>query len=770
MTLLDIRQITENQPGQVGGKAAGLARLVAADAPVPPGFVVLADDRDAPAWVAAAKGLGPLLAVRSSAPDEDGAHTSRAGAYLSVLSVEPDDVPAAVQRVRDSAPDVPMAVIIQRLVPASVSGVLFTVHPVTGSWREMLVEAVAGRGDVLVSGTVRSSAWVLRRPPRLSKALQSAWARIRLSVVERHVVGAAVIIDDAKLRRLGLLGLRLESKLGVPLDIEWCFDEDGALWVVQARPVTASGPSSRGRDVLWTRRFLGERFPKPVSPMGWSLVEPVLSAFVAFPGVQQQKLGGGPAFRLYAGRPYVNASVFRHLAFKWPGAPVPRFLLELLPEDEVAWWNATYSVGADIRVVSALLGAVWRERRWKRFAWVPTRHHADWERTEAALTRLIAEAGPVPPKEALARIEGWQAAIGTYLGVHLCSLLYGHLVLDMLDGVVRAWAPDDAARWMVSLPTAPAGNRTVEVVHDLSGLASHGPFDAASAATREFLARHGHRADLSWDVMTPRWRDAPDSLKPLVEAQRHGHEPKARLIANERLRNEVLSELSGLGWARARVVAALAEQVRRFVLLRENQRYTFDRLLAALRSDLMTVGQGLVDDGVVARAEDIGWLRWPELRDLARAGDVGAVIQERRAAWAADHDSVAPVFLRGDTPVVVPSGPRLVGTAVSAGVASGPVRVVRSLAEGGALRPGEVLVAPAFDPSWAPLLVPAVAAVWELGSVLSHGAVIARELGRPVVANVDGVTSRLTDGMVVTVDGGRGLVWLGEPHEGASRR
>jgi phosphohistidine swiveling domain-containing protein len=198
-------------------------------------------------------------------------------------------------------------------------------------------------------------------------------------------------------------------------------------------------------------------------------------------------------------------------------------------------------------------------------------------------------------------------------------------------------------------------------------------------------------------------------------------------------------------------------------LLRENQRFWFDRLLDSLQRVLRWLGADLVRQGHLEHPDQVALLTWPELQSAARGrpGDLGGWVTRRAVELEANRAEQPPVFLVGDGPPPPPSGAtRLQGLGVSAGRARGRVRIVRSPADADRLQPGEVLVAVAVDPGWTPLFSTAAAVVLELGSVLSHGAVVAREYELPAVANVDRVTQRLRDGQEVTVDGTRGTVFL----------
>lgn len=804
----------------LGGKTRGLVRLARAGLPVLPGFVVpaallerLGDERGSEAgwaaasadWETAARALGPRLAVRSSAAGEDGGQRSYAGLHRTELGVRPEQVGAAVARVwrsrggeaarsygGEAVARAGMSVVVQPLVEAASAGVLFTVHPTSGSWGELVVEAVWGLGEPLVSGQVAPHWFLLRRPRRLPWGA-GPLGRLRLRVVDRstpalarwtrwrdgevrseplpaHLAGQPVL-DDEAVRALAALALRAERALGEPLDLEWARREDGSFVLLQARPITAVAAPERAQEV-WTRRFIGERWGEPATPMGWSLVEPVLASLIAYPETQRRWLGGGPPLRLVEGWPYVNATVFRHLAFKLPGAAPPSFLLELLPPAEERRWRSRAAVAPDLRVYASILAETARERRWRRFAWNPVENPAQWRALVRRSAPLLAERAE-GVAEHRARVAALRALLQEYVGVHVCSLLFANLGYELLSAGLAALVPQRASELLVALAVSPPGNRTLQanealrrlalVLDDraLEALASGGALDPASqAALSGFLDRHGHRAVASWEVFSPRWRDQPALLVPLLRAVRSA-EGDGGAAASEPRYHQALTELArAVGGGSGAALLAVVYLLRRYLLLRENQRDWFERLMDELRGSLRALGEALVARGALASADDVAWLRVEEL-EAALDGEPGAwraSVAARRQAHERARVVVPPAFLDAEAERL-PVGPRLQGSGVSRGLARGVVRRLDRPADGARLGPGEVLVTHALDPSWTPLLRQAGAVVTELGGALSHGAVVAREYGVPMVANVEGATRQLRDGDEVTVDGTRGVVW-----------
>lgn len=848
--LQPLGRIDADNRSAVGGKAAGLARLAAAGLPVPGAFVVpsmaleeaaraagidLSGDPPAVAaalrtvplpsgwagrWSVAARKLGGRLAVRSSAADEDGAEKSFAGQHRTELGVRPHEVPDAIRRVWASLYEAPavayrgrpggqMAVVVQEQVDAEVSGVLFTVNPLNGSWREMVVEAVWGQGEGLVSGQIAPHWYLVRRPHRLPGPIQRVWSRVRLAemqadlpeLTERMVLGengqarreatpSALrrrrTLERRRLLKLCRLGLKVERLLGAPQDVEWCVDRSGRIRLLQTRPITRAGSERPRTDVVYTRRFIGERWPDPVSPMGWSILQPIFDHFIAYPGVQDRYLGGGPALKLVRGRPYLNTTVFRHLAFKLPGSPAPRFMAELLPPEEERAWRGRRAFRPDFAVYAAILKTTAEERRWERFAFNPLTNPDVWDAWRATLEdRLPAwEQDPDSLEAALRRIEEQVAWITDYTGIHVCSLLFANLLYQLLDGALAAWVPQRRAALMEALAVCPPGNRTLmanAALWELGQAATEADLDALRDGGREpsdfsegfgplladFLDAYGHRSEASWEICAPRWGDDPGRLVALLRSQRSvgARDPGERAADQEARFERALEEVEALPPLRRAVLLLLVRYVRRYLLLRENQRFWFDHLLTATQRSLLAAGDGLVDRGALDRAEDVRWLTWPELQGIGAGtldpGSVPEWVARRRAERAEDAATEPPVFLVGDEGrAAVSAGRRLTGLGISPGRARGRVRVIPTLDDGHRLEPGDVLVTRSVDPGWTPLFASAGAVVLELGGMLSHGAVVAREYQVPMVVNLEGGNQRLVDGLEVTVDGTRGVVWI----------
>ena len=815
MPILYLDQIGPRDRHRIGGKALGLARLIGHGLPVPRAAVIPTDFfREFLAanglWSVARKGggpgleaairqgrfppdlardlaavgrvLGPMLAVRSSAVDEDGEEGSQAGQYISRLGVtagEPLEdavrdcwaslfsVNARSYRRGRGTPPSGMAVVIQSQVNPVSAGVMFTINPLTGSWNEMTVEAAWGLGESVVSGQIVPDLYRVRRPRRSPRLVGGLLARMRLKVLETQVreQGSAIQVSDhgltekpvdpsertrAKLTeeqliRLCRLGLWVEALLGEPQDVEWAIKSGGKLVLLQSRPITTARDVKRSAPVVWTRRFGGERWSEPVTPLGWSSMQEVLDWFIAYPETARRYFGGEGATKLYRMTPYFNVTVFRHLAFKFPGAAPPRFMVELLPPAEERGWLRQRAQAPDFGVYRSILSETFAERRWQRFRWNLFTNWKAWNEFEDQLDETLEPLQAVRTiHEALDRIQLCKDLLRGYVGVHICSLLFANIWYEIASSVLKSRGQGE---WVATLLRGSGVNATVRTHQALWEVAN------GRRSLEALLAEFGHRASNSWAIFSPRWAEDPQQLQPLIDAVGAGREPV------ERAQSEATEEAACLK-ALPLGTRRLVDLTRRYLQLREDQRFHFDRILWEWKKALLWLAADL--------EMDIRFLEESELMGLIE----GRVSRDEAALWIgrrseAFHGEKERRQMQDDPPDFLGtevgaehSGSRLQGMGISAGVVTGPVRIIRSMDDAERLLPGEILVARSTDPGWTPLFLTASALIMELGGMLSHGAVVAREYRLPGVVNIAGVMDTLRDGQVVTVDGARGAVWI----------
>jgi pyruvate,water dikinase len=310
----------------------------------------------------------------------------------------------------------------------------------------------------------------------------------------------------------------------------------------------------------------------------------------------------------------------------------------------------------------------------------------------------------------------------------------------------------------------------------LDGLPSLPGGKNARNAIVAFLDRYGMRCTGEIDVTRPRWSEQPLTLVPLILGNVRGFEPGAGARLFERGRREaaekereVLERLRALpdGERKAEETKRMVDRLRTFAGYREYPKYVIVNRYLVYKQALLREASRLVAAGVLEHEDDVAYLTFEELREVVRTNDVdGRLVAERREAYEAYGALAPPRVVTSDGEVIrgaydrddVPPG-ALVGLAVSAGTVEGRARVVRDLTDAD-LAPGDVLVTAYTDPSWTPLFVAVAGLVTEVGGVMTHGAVIAREYGLPAVVGVEGATELIRDGQRIRVHGAEGYVEL----------
>jgi phosphohistidine swiveling domain-containing protein len=740
--VIALREVGRADAAEVGVKAAALGELMRAGLPVPEGFVVTApavealDDAATSAVRGATAAMGEAkLAVRSSAIAEDLPGASFAGQYETVLGVSGEDaVLDAIRRCRASSESdavasyrkerggpasTAMAVIVQRLVDARAAGVAFSADPVSGERDAVVVSAVRGLGDRLVSGAANADEWIVRGG----------------AATQRRAAEGA--IDERTVGEVAALARRVEELSGSPQDIEWALGEDG-LTLLQARPITSIADEVEwsAPPGAWSRNFrLGEWLGDPVTPLFDTWLLPCIEEAFA---QRYRALFGFPVKRPH--HVVVNGWYFASLNF-FPSGPLemlgtmalhflPRFLLR--PRRTSVALPPLAGLGVDLHARD------WRERILPAY--------------RAAVARAEARAPEAAHRELVALIDELGAAAGEYFAS--ITFVAGY-----------AWKAElPLAEWLrkrgrshlplltgLGAPEAPAWAATsLDWAHPTLGeLAPSMP--AASAASGTSGAP---------GAPAPEARSAAPDRRLRVEEERRAAEAEVRSTLTAKDRG---------------AFDELLARAQRYVRIREEQVRDFTLAWPVLRAAAKRLGQALVDRGVLEGAADVFFVRRDELLAAQGGGasELRPAVRERRASWERQR-RLAPPLVLGELPPIMRGledrvaalqeqrgGDALIkALGASPGRAAGPVRVVRGPSDFERLAVGDVLVAPATTPAWTPLLARAAAVITDNGSVLAHTSVIARELGIPsIVAAVD-ATTRLRDGQRVVVDGAAGIVTL----------
>ena len=783
MTLLFLDEIDDIRTSLVGEKAQSLARLKRLGFPVPDGFVLLPDAGLESASLAPALArLGGPVAVRSSSTAEDLAGASFAGQYATVLGLlGVEDVVRAVKTCRASAAGAEgyasavgatggtMAVLVQRMVEPRAAGVAFGRSPQNPG--QLLVEAVRGRGDRLLAGAISPDRYALDRE-----------TGAHTSGPDGGSLGAEDLLAVADLVR------RVERAMGSPQDIEWALGPGAlpeSLALLQARPITTAGleqPDPRLHRL--TRANIGEVLPGPVTPLTASTVgaflEHAFRSVLARAGLLPKD--AAPVVALYRQRLYLNLSLALDVAARLPGVSAED------AERLILGGGAT--AGAAPKAPPLSLTALGVGLRLLRMSQGKPAEIAEAESRVTALPsrdaiRTVSQEGLAGLLEAWAEVGRSVAA--THVLTSGASAAALSVLARMLEAFSRGPATERANRLSAGLlevesvaPTLalealaarlsenPQAQSWLEAEHP----ASRGALDGAPEDLRReleaFLLRFGHRALSEGELGSPAWEDDPTPVLMALRSftarpgrARFGARAKAEL---RRVEEESL--LSRLPLIPRALLSRGMRSAQRGVRERERTKSLTVAVACHGRRLAREAGARLAASGVLTSEGDVFLLQFPELllalRDGEKPSRSALLRRRRRLRNEGALDAPREVKLGTDTDsesdlTPIPPANVLTGIGVSGGAGRGPVRLLR---EGVPPRidPGDVLVAPVLDAALGPLLASCAGAVAEMGGVLSHGSVVARELGVPCVVDVRGAMAALRDGEIVLVDGSAGTV------------
>lgn len=760
-------------------------------------------------------------AVRSSATNEDVEQASAAGLYSTSLGLSSSEIlrgicdcwqslwsDAAVQyalRTSSSKSFPSMAVVIQPLLQATTAGVAYSIHPVTGRTSQVVVNAVPGLAASLVSGEVTPDQYVVEvaedegRPIRIRRRLLARKVQKLLSTpagLHTESISEAgqkqSSLSDAQLFELATLSKHIEAAFGHPIDLEWVWDAD-KVWVVQARPITAVQPSPAltNDECEWTRANLKETMPELPSPLGLSFLERFMDAYIVGP---YRRLGctvpeGLSSVRVMHGRPYLNVTLFYTLVTQLHGNP--SFLTEQMGGEPLGFTPSVRPLSG----LALVRAGVLMMREWRRVVrqgpanFVAMKDMAQTYRPDRIRNLSAKELAATLDRlgqwldthEVTFGIAGGVAqslqAMGTFLpgwlGEDWRELLNASLqgqgsvisaqhILRLAELVEVASRESVVQRWFLREGWAASGFREA-----LAGTGFLRRFD-------EYLADYGHRAVGESDIMSPRIADQPDSVLMLLRTQlREGKAvPPGDVMTQQAQRREAaLAEIyRRFGWRRHRGVVFRwwYRRLSRFCALREANRHHLLYYSTAVRHLLLQLGERMVEQGILTQPDDMFYLTMDERVALneGTSRDWQRLVRTRREQRTRDQNASVPDTVR-DWEAVLEQGPSMTGQvdggllrgiAVSAGTTSGPVRIVRSTQDWQRVRPGDILVVPVIDPGMAPLFGIAAGLIAEMGGTLSHGAIIAREYGLPVLVNVPYATTLLREDEPVHIVSSTGTI------------
>ncbi|GAA3367918.1 phosphoenolpyruvate synthase [Streptomyces antimycoticus] len=690
-----------------------------------------------------------------------------------------------------------MAVVVQQMVFPDAAGILFTADPVTGNRKVATVDAGFGLGEALVSGLVNPDVFTVRHGEIVARTI-SAKQRAVHALPDGGTREVAIdarrqeqpALTDAQVVRLVELGRRIEAHFGRPQDIEWCLVDDD-FQVVQSRPITTLFPIPESGDQenhVYLSVGHQQMMTDPMKPLGISVWQ--LTAMAPM------HEAGGRLFVDATRRLASPASRAALLDVVGRGDPLIRDALETVLErddfvpslpDAGPGGPPARGASAPIETDPAIVpGLIERSRT-----------------SIAALERDIrTKTGPALFDFLREAFEEHKRVLTDPLSMQ--AIMAGMEATWWLNDTLREWlgeknaadtltlsAPDNVTSEMglALLDVADVIRPHPEVVAFLRGVEDIGYAEDAAFldelaklaggaeardAIESYLDRYGMRCVGEIDITRPRWRERPTTLVPVILDNVRNFEPGAaerrfeqgRQKAREK-EQDVLSRLRALpdGDRKADEAKRMIDRVRTFIGYREYPKYGIISRYFVYKRALLAEAERLVEAGVLPEREDIFYLTFQELHDVARSHQVDdRLIQRRKNAFRSYHALTPPRVLTSDGEAVTgayrrddaPAG-ALIGLPVSAGTIEGRARVILDMGEAD-LEAGDILVTAFTDPSWSPLFVGIAGLVTEVGGLMTHGAVIAREYGLPAVVGVERATRLIRDGQRIRVHGTDGYV------------
>ncbi|PFY80758.1 phosphoenolpyruvate synthase [Bacillus toyonensis] len=751
-------------------------------------------------------------AVRSSATAEDLPYASFAGqqdTYLNIIGKE-----AVLQHVRkcwaslftDRAViyrmqngfdhnQVSIGVVVQKMVFPVASGILFTADPITSNRKVLSIDASFGLGEALVSGLVSADNYKVKEDEIVEKVI----ATKKLAIYGRKEGGTETkkiapnqqkvqTLIEQQILQLARIGRQIEAYFGCPQDIEWCLVDD-TFYIVQSRPITTLYPIPEANDQenhVYVSVGHQQMMTDPLKPLGMSLFQ--LTSF-------------GPRFQA-GGRLFVD--VAQRLA-----SPASReFLLNTIGESEPLIKDALMTVIERDNFIKLLPD---EEEKSLGKSMPPASSQPQIENDPAIVTDLI--------KNSQASIEELKQSIQTKSGSDVLDfilediqqlkkilfhpqsmavIMAGMNALSWINEKMEQWlgeknAADTLSQSVQNNITSEMGLALLDVadvirpypeviaylqhIEDdsfLDELVQFKDGEKVRDAIEAFLNKYGMRCSGEIDITKTRWSEKPTTIIPMVlnnirdfEAGASKRKFEEGLQEALKREEELLDKLQYLADGKQKVeeTKRMISIIRNFAGYREYPKYGMINRYFIYKQALLKEAEQLVRNNVITEIEDIYYLTFEELHEVVRTNKLDyKVIHKRKNEYKLYEKLTPPRVITSDGEIIIGKYKRenlpteaIVGLPVSSGVVEGRARVILNM-EDASLEDGDILVTAFTDPGWTPLFVSIKGLVTEVGGLMTHGAVIAREYGLPAVVGVENATKRIKDGQRIRVHGTEGYI------------
>lgn len=754
-------------------------------------------------------------AVRSSATAEDLPTASFAGqhdTYLNIIGKE--DIlkhiskcwaslfteRAVVYRLQNGFGhrNIYLSVVVQRMVFPQAAGIMFTADPVTSSRKVLSIDAGFGLGEALVSGRVNADTYKVRSGKIIDKKISSKKLAVyatRDGGTKEHEIEPErqdrPVLTDEQILQLERLGRNIEEHFGRPQDIEWCL-ADSTFYIVQSRPITALYPipeANDGDNHVYVSVAHQQMITDPIKPLG-------LSFYLLTTPAPMRKAGG----RLFV-------DITRHLASPDGAAKI----IDTLGQSDPLIKDALMTIvkrkdfiksSPAGNKVQSLINSD------KVMSWD---YLAQFENDKVIVAGLIAGSQT--------SIEGLKQNIQTKSGTDLFDfiledlqqlkmMMFNSQSLDviMVAQYASSWINDKMNEWLgeknaadtlsQSVPNNITSQMGLELL-DVADVIRHYPEvidylqyvrddnfldelvkldggQEARDAIHAYLQKYGMRCVGEIDITKPRWSEKPITLVPMILSNIKNFEPGAAKQIFEQGRDaaskkeqELLERLKQLpdGELKAQETKRMIDLIRNFMGYREYPKYGMVNRYFIYKQALMTEAEKLVNANVIHEKEHIYYLSFEELHEVVRTHKLDRhIVSQRKEEYRSYEKLNPPRVITSDGEIIKGKYQRenlpakaIIGLPVSTGIIEGRARVILNM-EDADIGDEDILVTTFTDPSWTPLFVSIKGLVTEVGGLMTHGSVIAREYGLPAVVGVENATQIIKDGQKIRINGTEGYV------------
>ncbi|PFR46104.1 phosphoenolpyruvate synthase [Bacillus cereus] len=752
-------------------------------------------------------------AVRSSATAEDLPYASFAGqqdTYLNIIGEE-----AILQHVRKcwaslfteraviyrmqngfEHDQVSICVVVQKMVFPQSSGILFTADPVTSNRKVLSIDASFGLGEALVSGLVSADNYKVKEGEIVDKVISTkkvAIYALKEGGTETKQINPAQqklqTLSEQQILQLAQIGRQIEAYFGCPQDIEWCL-VDNTFYIVQSRPITTLYPIPEvndGENHVYVSVGHQQMMTDPLKPLGMSLFQ--LTSF-------------GPRFHA-GGRLFVD--VAQRLA-----SPTSReLLLNTIGNSEPLIKDALTTVVERDNFIKLLPDVETGKSVGKSGS--PVSSQPEVENNPAIVTDLI--------KKSQASIEELKRNMQTKSGVDVLDFIFEDIqqlkkilfhpqsmAVIMAGMNASTWINEKMEQWLGEKNAADTLSQSVqnnitsemglalldvadvirpyeEVIAYLQHVEDDNFLDElvqfkggekAREAIDAFLNKYGMRCSGEIDITKTRWSEKPTTIIPMIlnnirdfEAGASKRKFEEGLQEALKKEEELLNRLQHLPDGKQKIedTKRMIRNIRNFIGYREYPKYGMINRYFIYKQALLKEAEQLVRSGVIHEIDDIYYLTFEELHEFVRTNKLDyELIHKQKNDYKLYEKLTPPRVMTSDGEIITGKYKRenlpadaIVGLPVSSGVIEGRARVILNM-EDANLEEGDILVTAFTDPGWTPLFVSIKGLVTEVGGLMTHGAVIAREYGLPAVVGVENATKLIKDGQRIRVHGTEGYI------------